>query len=417
MTLRFGRSCPRQLNLALFSPASYWAAPRQPPGDISVIQKELGSGVTIFQVAPQLLEALINNDGFISATSLKRIFCGGDRLSTSIVNKFVKQCEASLVNLYGPTEAAIDVTAWSCPDTFDGPSVPIGRPISNTRIYLLDGHGRPVPLGSVGEIYIGGAGVARGYLNRPELTAEKFIPSPFVGGDRLYKTGDLARYLPDGNLEFLGRNDHQVKIRGFRIELGEIEARLLEHPAVREGGGPGPRGCGRRQAAGGLCGGGWRRDRCGGVEGASGCFCFPSTTWSRRPMWRLQALPLTPNGKLDRQALRAGFEDDAYARASLRAAARRGRRDPGGDLGRTLGRRPDQPPRQLLRARRTLAAGRADGQPAAGRNWASPRRWPPSSPTPFSPTSPWRWPKASAANNGRNRQHLDNRKVAFAQSS
>ena len=194
-----------------------------------------------------------------------------------------------------------------------GGSIPIGRPISNTRIYLLDGHGRPVPLGSVGEIFIGGAGVARGYLNRPELTAEKFIPSPFVGGDRLYKTGDLARYLPDGNLEFLGRNDHQVKLRGFRIELGEIEARLLEHPAVREA-----VALAREDAAGDkrlvayVVGAGEEIDAAAlraHLAASLPDYMVPAAYVA------LAALPLTPNGKLDRQALPAP-EDDAYARAA-----------------------------------------------------------------------------------------------------
>ncbi|MFH0303590.1 non-ribosomal peptide synthetase, partial [Bradyrhizobium sp. 31Argb] len=185
--------------------------------------------------------------------------------------------------------------------------------------YLLDGHGAPVPFGAVGELCIGGAGVARGYLNRPALTAERFIASPFVDGDRLYRTGDLARYLPDGNLEFLGRNDEQVKIRGFRIEPGEIAARLLEHPAVgdavvvaREDG----RGdkhlvgyvvCAPEAASNGQDG----ADLAGTLRAHLGArlpdYMVPSA------FVRLAALPLTVNGKVDRNALPAP-DDEAYAR-------------------------------------------------------------------------------------------------------
>ncbi|KAF9969883.1 hypothetical protein BGZ65_011550, partial [Modicella reniformis] len=139
-----------------------------------------------------------------------------------------------IVNDYGPTEATVSSIAWKCPQNYDGDVVPIGRPIANKRIYILDIHGQPVPLGAEGELYIGGVGVARGYLNRPELTARAFLQDPFADDQdaRMYKTGDQARYLPDGNIVFLGRNDHQVKIRGFRIELGEIEACLADHTLV-----------------------------------------------------------------------------------------------------------------------------------------------------------------------------------------
>ena len=139
-----------------------------------------------------------------------------------------------LFNAYGPTETTVCATISEPLDGQRKP--PIGRPIDNTQVYILDQYLTLVPIGVIGELYIGGDGLARGYLNRPELTKERFIPHPFsaMQGARLYKTGDLARHLPDGNLEFIGRADHQVKIRGFRIELGEIEATLAAHPAVRE---------------------------------------------------------------------------------------------------------------------------------------------------------------------------------------
>ncbi|CAO3566687.1 unnamed protein product [Mortierella alpina] len=142
-----------------------------------------------------------------------------------------------LVNRYGPTESTVSATAYTATSAVSQlERLPIGRPISNTSVYILDKHLRPVPIGVIGELHIGGPGVSHGYLNRPELTAERFLLDPFakVQGTRMYKTGDLARYMPDGNLVFVGRNDNQVKIRGFRVELGEIEANLAEHPHVRE---------------------------------------------------------------------------------------------------------------------------------------------------------------------------------------
>jgi non-ribosomal peptide synthetase component F len=164
--------------------------------------------------------------------ALQNIIVAGEACSTGLVAQWSKG--RRFFNAYGSTESTVCGTVYECPN--GSRKLPIGHPIINTQVYILDPHLQPVPVGVPGELYIGGAGLARGYLNRPELTSEKFICNPFSNepGARLYKTGDLARYQPDGNIEFLGRLDDQVKIRGFRIELGEIEAVLGQHPAVDE---------------------------------------------------------------------------------------------------------------------------------------------------------------------------------------
>jgi amino acid adenylation domain-containing protein len=212
--------------------------------------------ITTVQFVPALLRLLLETPAFAGCRTLQRVFCGGEALPAGLVERAAAQVPAALYNLYGPTEAAIDATAYACLPASGRSSMPIGRPISNTQIYLLDRQLRPVPIGVAGELFIGGLDLARGYLNRPALTAERFVPNPYpdsrlpiadcrldqsaicnlqsATGTRLYKTGDQARYLPDGAIEFLGRIDQQVKVRGFRIELGEIAAVLNQHPAVRQ---------------------------------------------------------------------------------------------------------------------------------------------------------------------------------------
>src|SRR6266567_4488015 len=193
--------------------------------------------ITTLHFVPSMLNMFLLEPGLEErCKSLKRVICSGEALPFELQKRFFSRLDAELHNLYGPTEASIDVTYWQCqPQSHDG-TVPIGRPIANTQIYILDRLEHPVSIGVPGELYIGGVGVARGYHNRPELTAEKFVRNPFSedATDRLFRTADLARYRPDGAIEFLGRVDHQVKIRGFRIELGEIEAVLGQHPAIKE---------------------------------------------------------------------------------------------------------------------------------------------------------------------------------------
>jgi amino acid adenylation domain-containing protein len=190
--------------------------------------------ITTLHFVPSMLAIFLEAEGLEDCRSVRQVFASGEALSSELQARFFQRFRAKLHNLYGPTEAAVDVTYWECQCDNTKPTVPIGRPVANTQIYILDQRLQPVPIGASGELHIGGVQLARGYLNRPELTAEKFIRNPHSQDPtaRLYKTGDLARFLPDGNVEYLGRIDHQVKLRGFRIELGEIESLLAECPGV-----------------------------------------------------------------------------------------------------------------------------------------------------------------------------------------
>ncbi|KAF9360587.1 hypothetical protein BGX34_007687 [Mortierella sp. NVP85] len=222
-----------------------------------------------------------------------------------------------IVNEFGATEVTVNATSWRCPRIFNEDIVPIGRPFANMTAYLLDQYRQPVPMGSVGELYIGGIGVARGYLNQPDLTAKTFLPDPFARnkGARMYKTGDLARYLSDGNLVLLGRSDHQVKIRGFRIELGEIESRLNDHPLVDK-------------AAVVAIGEGSHRKLIGYVVAnpdddlprilRAHLMSYLPEYMVPAAIVRLDSLPTNPNGKLDRKALPVPG-DHAFARKDYEA--------------------------------------------------------------------------------------------------
>jgi amino acid adenylation domain-containing protein len=275
--------------------------------------------VTVLNQTPSAFAQLIATQrDSVSAHSVRYVIFGGEALDALTLKPWYKDPRnqhARLINMYGITETTVHVTYYPLePADADKPRASrIGCPIPDLSFYILDDHGEPAPIGVIGEIYVGGAGVARGYLNRSQLTATRFVPSRFVEGDRLYKTGDLARYLPEGNIEYLGRNDFQVKIRGFRIELGEIEARLAECEGVSEvkviarEDSPGD----KRLAAYYMAGANIRPEALRAHLMAS----LPEYMVPAAYV-RLDRMPLTHNGKLDRNALPApdsrAYGLDAY---------------------------------------------------------------------------------------------------------
>ena len=266
-----------------------------------VVQTIRQHQVTVVKFVPALLQQFIEQDDVEQCTSLTDVLNGGGELSAALARQVRARLPwVRLHNVYGPTETTVDSTGWTLEPHLPVPEnlVPIGKALSNTRLYVLDAYDQPVPQGVSGQLHIGGVGVARGYHRLPEMQAERFIDSPFVPGDRLYRTGDLVRYNPHGELEFLGRNDFQIKLRGLRLEPGEIEARLIEHPAIREAL---VMVRDERLVA-------WYTVRCGAE--APGLETLRTHVLARLPEYmvpgafvRLDTLPLTPNDKIDRKAL------------------------------------------------------------------------------------------------------------------
>jgi amino acid adenylation domain-containing protein/non-ribosomal peptide synthase protein (TIGR01720 family) len=281
--------------------------------------------ITTLHFVPSMLQAFVDARDVSGCTSIRRVICSGEALPYDLQQRcFARLAAAELHNLYGPTEAAVDVTYWACQRDSARRSVPIGRPIANTQVYVLDAAMQPTPIGVAGELYLGGVQLARGYHQRPALTAATFIPDPFSAdaGARLYKTGDLVRWLADGVIEYLGRIDHQVKLRGFRIELGEIESALNQHPDVRDSVVLLREMRGDKQLVAYVVGEQRTENREQGTseQGRTEATDHRSLTSDhlraflaqRLPGYMipaafvtLDALPLTPNGKLDRRALPA----------------------------------------------------------------------------------------------------------------
>jgi amino acid adenylation domain-containing protein len=277
---------------------------------VETIERE---AITTVHFVPSMLQVFLQavESGVGECPRLLRVIVSGEALPADLRDRFRQHLASELHNLYGPTEAAVDVTAWPTGDDPPGTAVPIGRPVANTAIRILDRHARPVPIGVPGELHIGGVQVGRGYLGRPALTARRYVPDPYAEisgerpGARLYRTGDLARFRPDGAVDFLGRIDHQVKLRGFRIELGEIEAVLESHPGVREAvvtawGSPGQGPGGARLVAYLVAAG----EEAPAAEALRGHLAESLPEYMVPAAFTvLEAFPLTPSGKVNRRAL------------------------------------------------------------------------------------------------------------------
>jgi amino acid adenylation domain-containing protein/non-ribosomal peptide synthase protein (TIGR01720 family) len=281
------------------------------------------AGITTLHFVPPMLHAFLDEPAAAACVSLRRVVCSGQELPAAVRSRFYEVLPgAALHNLYGPTEAAVDVTWHACRRDDRRTFVPIGAPIANTSIYILDPAQAMTPVGVAGELYIGGVQVARGYLNRPELTAERFVANPFAPGESMYRTGDLARYLPDGDVEFLGRTDFQVKIRGLRVELGEIEHALTAHPDVRESivllreDRPGVKQLAAYVVSARTDDSVLEQELRRRLDGALPAYMVPDV------FVRLPAMPLTSNGKIDRKALPAPAAPVMRSRAPETAAER-----------------------------------------------------------------------------------------------
>ncbi|MGB8508242.1 MAG: amino acid adenylation domain-containing protein, partial [Pyrinomonadaceae bacterium] len=273
--------------------------------------------IDCLKIVPSHMSALLACADAAKVIPRQRLVLGGEASTWELIDKLhTLSSTCAINNHYGPTETTVGVLTYPVERAQDerlSSTVPLGRPIANTQIYILDQHLRPVPVGVTGELYIGGEGLARGYVNRPEQTAEKFLPHPFThrAGERLYRTGDIARYLADGNIEFLGRADAQVKVRGYRIELGEVEAALAKHESVREAVVVVREEETEKQLIAYVVGATSRGELRRHLAGELPEYMIPTA------FVMLEQMPLTPNGKVDRKALpapdasRAG-SDDAY---------------------------------------------------------------------------------------------------------